>query len=103
MKINENPMCVVCFPAAISGSDCPQVLSCNSALEMVWHRFIAKLRAVVKQCWEILFGSSDQVQEVQDIGKDCGSPGADCGSPADAKFPSYNNDCLEVRGKVYRH
>ena len=62
MKINENPMCVVCFPAAISGSDCPQVLSCNSALEMVWHRFIAKLRAVVKQCWELLFGSSDKKQ-----------------------------------------
>ena len=72
--------------------------------------FFQKVRAVVKHWWAILFGSSEKVQEVQDSGKPiqvmiCGRQVQvlpEFTKSADPKFPSYNKDCLEVRGKVYR-
>ena len=60
--------------------------------------FFQKVRAMVKELWKLLFGSSEVPKELQKLPE---FPEFQQG--ADPKFPSYNKDCLEVRGKVYRH
>ena len=75
-------------------------------MQMVCQSFLSffqKVRAVVKQCWDILVGSSEKVQGVQDIGSQIQVQVLlEFTFSDDPKFPSYNKDCLEVRGKVYR-
>ena len=63
-------------------------------------RFFQKVRAMVKELWKLLFGSSEVPKECLKVQVLPECPEFQQG--ADPKFPSYNKDCLEVRGKVYR-
>ena len=66
--------------------------------------FLRQLRAMVKKVWELFCGSSDKNQEIQDIRFSMQVQVLpEFTKVVDPKFQNTNKDCLEVRGKVYRH